>query len=131
METTRIYLFVWLLWLGTFLRFTNDVYISNLLLLKLCGIPLHEYCNFIYTFTCQWASWVVLVVKNPPDNEGHIRDMDSILGLGKSTGEGNGTPLQHSCLENPKDRGARIRPPHGAIMNGTAVNIRGRVFWCR
>ena len=80
METTSIYLFVWLLWLGTFLRFTPAVYISNLLLLKLCGIPLHEYCNFIYTFTCWWASWVVLVVKNPPDNAGHIRDMGRSLG---------------------------------------------------
>ena len=27
--------------------------------------------------------------------------------LGSITGEGNGTPLQYSCLENPRDRGAR------------------------
>ena len=30
----------------------------------------------------------------------------SIPGLGRSLGGGNGTPLQHSCLENPMDRGA-------------------------
>ena len=30
----------------------------------------------------------------------------SIPGLGRSPGEGNGTPLQYSCLENPMDRGA-------------------------
>ena len=30
----------------------------------------------------------------------------SIPGLGRSSGEGNGSPLQHSCLENPMDRGA-------------------------
>ena len=29
----------------------------------------------------------------------------SIPGLGRSSGEGNGTPLQYSCLENPMDRG--------------------------
>ena len=29
-----------------------------------------------------------------------------ILGLGRSPGEGNGNPLQYSCLENPTDRGA-------------------------
>ena len=29
-----------------------------------------------------------------------------ILGLGRSPGEGNGNPLQYSCLENPIDRGA-------------------------
>ena len=33
-------------------------------------------------------------------------DLGSIPGLGKSPGEGNGSPLQSSCLENPMDRGA-------------------------
>ena len=32
--------------------------------------------------------------------------LGSISGLGRSPGEGNGTPLQYSCLENPMDRGA-------------------------
>ena len=36
-------------------------------------------------------------------NEG---DLGSIPGLGRSPGEGNGNPLQYSCLENPMDRGA-------------------------
>ena len=49
---------------------------------------------------------VALVVKNPPANAGDARDVGSIPGLGKSPGEGNGNPLQHSCLENPTDRGA-------------------------
>ena len=30
---------------------------------------------------------------------------DLVLGVGKSSGEGNGHPLQYYCLENPKDRG--------------------------
>ena len=33
-------------------------------------------------------------------------DLDSIPGSGRSSGEGNGTPLQYSCLENPMDGGA-------------------------
>ena len=33
-------------------------------------------------------------------------DLGSIPGSGKSPGEGNGNPLQYSCLENPVDRGA-------------------------
>ena len=33
-------------------------------------------------------------------------DMGSIPGLGRSLGEGNGNPLQYSCLENVMDRGA-------------------------
>ena len=38
------------------------------------------------------------VVKNPPANAG---DLDSILVLGRSPGEGSGNPLQHSSLGNP------------------------------
>ena len=52
------------------------------------------------------SSYVVLVVKNPPADEGDIRNVDSIPGSGRSPGEGNGNPLQYSCLENPMDRGA-------------------------
>ena len=33
-------------------------------------------------------------------------DLGSLLGLGRSPGEGNGNPVQYSCLENPVDRGA-------------------------
>ena len=33
-------------------------------------------------------------------------DLGSIPGSGRSTGEGNGNPLQYYCLENPMDRGA-------------------------
>ena len=37
-------------------------------------------------------------------------DPGSIPELGRSPGEGNGNPLQYSCLENPRDRGARGMP---------------------
>ena len=36
----------------------------------------------------------------------NTQDLGSILRLGRSPGEGNGNPLQYSCLENPMDRGA-------------------------
>ena len=48
----------------------------------------------------------MLVVKNLPAKAGEVRDAGSIPGLGRSPGEGNGNPLQYSCLENPMDRGA-------------------------
>ena len=41
------------------------------------------------------------MIKNPPANAG---DMGSIPGSGRSPGEGNGNPLQYSCLGNPMDR---------------------------
>ena len=48
----------------------------------------------------------MLVVKNLPANAGDIRDVGSIPASGRSPGEGNGNPLQYSCLENPINRGA-------------------------
>ena len=36
----------------------------------------------------------------------NVGDIGSLPGLGRSPGEGNGNPLQYSCLENPMDRGA-------------------------
>ena len=50
------------------------------------------------------------VVKNLPANAG---DLDSIPGLGRSPGEGNGNPLQYSCLGNPIDREAWQTTVHG------------------
>ena len=46
------------------------------------------------------------MVKNLPSNGGDTKDVGSISGLGKSPGEGDGSPLQYSCLDNPLDRGA-------------------------
>ena len=43
------------------------------------------------------------MVKNPPANVG---DMGLIPGLRRSPEEGNDSPLEYSCLENPTDRGA-------------------------
>ena len=46
------------------------------------------------------------VLKNPPAKAGDTRDAGSVPGLRRSPGEGNGDPLQCSCLGNPMDRGA-------------------------
>ena len=56
------------------------------------------------------------VVKNPPANAG---DLGLILGSGRSPGEGNGNPLQYSCLGNPKDRGAWGATVHGVAKGQT------------
>ena len=49
---------------------------------------------------------MVLVVKNPFADAGDIRDTGSILGSGRSPGEGHDNPLQYSYLENPMNREA-------------------------
>ena len=42
-------------------------------------------------------------------NAGDTGNVGLIPGSGGSPGEGNGNPLQHSCLENPRDRGATVQ----------------------
>ena len=44
-------------------------------------------------------------------------DLDSIPGLGRSLGEGNGNPLQYSCLENSMGRGAWQTTDHGVTKS--------------
>ena len=58
-----------------------------------------------------------VVVKNPPASAGDARDTGSMLGLGRSPGEGNGNPLQCSCLENPRDGGAWWAAVYGVIQS--------------
>ena len=43
------------------------------------------------------------MVKSPPAKQENIEDVGSIPESGRSPGEGNGNPLQYSCLENPMD----------------------------
>ena len=49
-------------------------------------------------------------------------DQGSIPGLGNSSGEGNGNPLQYSCLENPMARGARQATVHGIAKSWTRLS---------
>ena len=49
-------------------------------------------------------------------------DLGSIPGLGRSPGEKNGNPLQHSCLENPMDRGAWRATVHGVTKRQTGLS---------
>ena len=48
----------------------------------------------------------------------NVGGLDSIPGLGRSPGGGNGNPFQYSCLENPMDRGAWWATVHGVTRVG-------------
>ena len=87
------------------------VYMDCRLQIRNCPTPVKhveniQVCNLSLGFPGDTA------VKNHPANAG---DLGSIPGLGGSLGEGNGSPLQCSCLENPMDRGA-----WGATVPGVA-----------
>ena len=58
-------------------------------------------------------------IKNLSVNAQDARDTGSVLGSGRSPGEGNGNPLPYSCQENPKDRGAWWAIIHGVAKNQT------------
>ena len=64
------------------------------------------------TYNNIWSSQLTLVVKNPPANAGDTTDAGSIPGLGRSPGEGNENPLQYSCQENHRNRGAWLSTVH-------------------
>ena len=51
----------------------------------------------------------------------NVGDLGSIPGLGRSFGEGNGNPLQYSCLENPVDIGAWWAAVHGVTQSRTQL----------
>ena len=61
------------------------------------------------------------MVKNPPAHAGDVRNGSSIPGLGKSSGEEHGNPLQYSCLENPMDRRAWWATVHRIAKSRTRV----------
>ena len=81
----------------------NDHHLFLFLLKKKDVNPLTLNFEGITSFK---SSEVALVVKDPPANAEDARDMGSIPGLGGFPGEGNGNPLQYSCLENSMDTGA-------------------------
>ena len=65
------------------------------------------------------------MVKNPAASAG---DVGSIPGLGRCPGEGNGNPLQYSCLENAMDRGARQGTVHGVAKSQTQLSEHTGTF---
>ena len=78
---------------------------------------------------------VVLVVKNLPAKAGDARDVGSGPGLGTCPGEGNGTRLQYSCLENSTGRGAWWVTVHGVTksqmwMSTCTYSDLISIYWC-
>ena len=63
----------------------------------------------------------VSVVKNPPANAGDTRDSGSIPGLGRSSGGGNGNPLQYSCLE--KSHGQRSLVGYNTVHGAAELDM--------
>ena len=73
--------------------------------------PQHNACSVSLPFPGSSFSHVPHSLDFPGGSDGKVSarnagDLGSISGSGRSPGEGNGNPLQYSCLKNPMDRGA-------------------------
>jgi len=79
-----------------------------------------------------------VVPGNLPAKAGDLRYLDSIPGLGRSSGEGNGNPLQYPCLENPMDRGVWQATVHRVAkswtrlkwLSTTRIKLNTSCIWC-
>ena len=98
--------------------------------LLMWSIKLIDLQILIYPYLCgvnhNWSCCMILlgfpgcsVGKESACNAGNL---SSIPGWGRSPGEGNGNPLQYSCLENPMDRRACWATVHGVAKNQTGLN---------
>ena len=80
-------------------------------------------CLCVYIYIYIWASLVAQMLKNLSAMwETWVGDLSWIPRLGRSPGEGNGYPLQYSCLENSKDRGAWQAAVHGVAKSWTRLS---------
>ena len=73
------------------------------------------YLDYLYSKTS-------LVIQSVKISTYNARDLGSIPGSGRSPGEGNGNPLQYSCLQNSKNRGTWWATVHVIIKNWTRLS---------
>ena len=69
-------------------------------------------------------------VKNSHANARNAREVDSIPGSERFPGEGNGNPLQYSCLVNSMDRGAWWATVHGVAKSHTQLSTHATYYIC-
>ena len=83
------------------------------------GYPYHSYRSIDSIFLrCPFFPYFP-VGSDCKESTCNTGDLGSILGLGRSPGEGNGNPLQHFCQENPTDREAWRATVHGVTKSRT------------
>ena len=82
--------------------------------------------SFPLYLTKRRASQVAQLVKDLPANAEVVRDVGLIPGLGRSLGEGNGNPLQDSCLGSPMDRGTWQATVCGVDKSWTPLSMHAR-----
>ena len=103
---------------------TEYVIYERIIFTYLAGLLLSVVYYFSYLY---WAVSIIKVVLFPGGSEVkasacNAGDLGSIPVSGRSPGEGNVSPLQYSCLENPMDRGAWWATVHGVAKSRTRLS---------
>ena len=80
---------------------------------RLCDLHFHRY--YFFPLETSYSS-------DSKESACNAGDPGLIPGSGRPSGEGNGNPLQYSCLENPMERGAWWATAHGVTKSGTRLN---------
>ena len=75
--------------------------------------------SFVETYSVHCSVWGFPGSSDGKESACSVGDLDSVPGSGRSPGEGYGYPLQYSCLENSKDRGAWQAIVHGVAKSWT------------
>ena len=80
-------------------------------------------CAYIYVFIyTQICICILSCSSDGKESSCNAGDLGSIPRSGRSSGEGNGNPLQYSCLENPMDRGTWQATVHGVAKSQTRLS---------
>ena len=110
-----------------------------MLFVILCYYPFHV-CRVFSNVPCFIVSLVVslatkcIIISGFPGGSGgkesarNAGDQGSVSGSGRSPGEGNGNPLQYSCLKNSMDRGAQWATVYGVFIFSLAVSLATSVL---
>ena len=100
---------------------------------QICRVFSNVPC-FIFSLVVSLATKCINIISGFPGGSGskesacNAGDQGSISGLGRSPGEGNGNPLQYSCLENSMDRGAWWATVYGVLIFSLAVSLATSVL---
>ena len=84
-----------------------------------------HHCNWVHMLLFSTCYCIFLGFPGGSCGKGsahNMRDLGSIPESGRSPGEGNGSLLQYSCLENPMDRGAWRPTVHGVTKSQTQLS---------
>ena len=96
------------------------------LLFHLRPLPLFIFCSLCHLNSLSWFknSFHMSSGSEVKASAHNVGDLGSIPGLGRSSGEGSGNPLQYSCLENPMDGGVWWATVHGVTKSQTRLSKR-------